>query len=82
MRSGFVRQYFADRGYGYLRDTLNGADFFFHRTDFIGDPATIVIHATVQFVVLPYTNRQGVPATKAVNVKIVPAPADGVRDGK
>ena len=73
--NGFVRAYFPDRGYGYVRDGLTGFDTFFHRSDFVGDPATIVERARVQYDVVNYIDRKKFARTKAVNVTLVPQPA-------
>lgn len=68
MSSGYVRNFFPDRRYGYLRDSLNGAEYFFHQTEFAGDPATIKPYVKVEFDVLPYANREGKPAVRAIHV--------------
>lgn len=75
--NGFVRAYFPDRGYGYLRDGLTGFDSFFHRSDFVGDPATIVERARVQYDVVNYIDRKQFPRTKAVNVQLLPTSIPG-----
>jgi cold shock CspA family protein len=76
---GDVRVYFTERGYGYIRNRLTGVETFFHRTDFEGDPATIVEHARVEYRVISYVDRKQITRTKARNVKIVPAPAPQVK---
>jgi hypothetical protein len=76
MENGWVCLWFPDRGYGRLRNSLNGVETFFHRTDFIGDPATVVEHARVQYDVVVYTDRKQQTRTKAVRVQLAPvAPA-------
>jgi len=82
MTSGCVRIYFSERGYGYLRDSLTGIETFFHRTDFVGDPTTIVEHARVEYTVITYVDRKQVSRTKARNVTLVPTINPGGGNGE
>ena len=77
MNSAWVCVYFPERGYGYLRDSLTGVQIFFHRCDFIGDPATIVEKARVHYDVVHYNDRKNQPRTKAVHVQLAPTSNPG-----
>jgi cold shock CspA family protein len=79
MLTGYVRQFLPDRAFGFIRAT-DETDYFFHVSDWDGNPADIVRYARVTFDTVQYriraTNEQ---RTKAIHIsliapKVAPAP--------
>jgi cold shock CspA family protein len=67
MIDGIVRAWFADRGFGYLRDNRTGNDCWFHKTDFNDNIEQLAKSVRVRYETAEYVQK-GETRTKAVNI--------------
>jgi len=70
MTDGYICRYFSERGTGWVRDQRTGIDTWFHRTDFIPDPAKLVVGTKVRFNIVEYMQK-GQQRKKAADIELL-----------
>lgn len=67
---GYIRTWFADRKFGYLRNNRTRVDSFFHLSNVNGDPKQLASGVQVRYSIEEYESK-GQRRTKAINIELV-----------
>lgn len=81
---GIIEHYSPAKGTGWVRNTADGVDVWFHRTDVVGRHEEITKGLHVSFTTFDYQDHKGLDRRKATNITPVPqathTPSPTLRD--
>jgi hypothetical protein len=69
IHEGYVRSWFTDRKFGWLRNHTSKVDSFFHLSDCNIPPAKLIVGANVRYTLTEYVQK-GQTRTKAINIEL------------